>query len=319
MLKQSVDGGAASEGGGQESFCFISARCVRFVCPPSADGVLTSAQPGYTNSARVIRLHFGVCWQPQLQTNTHMYAKIRARKSETGMSCLPFSAKVVERLSNRSQSSTPGPSDKARHERLSSHPAKHFKTCSPILYLGTVSGPINLTSSPPPPFFFFFYSSALPTLKQRVGSSTQAFFCARQRHTFNNARRIKKKRRPSKNVPFHSSAPVSGRIFSISQVDFARLIKSSSLMSCLTSPPSLLRGAYIPAGATSQTDCCPAGMGLAARQGLRGPPSLSFCLNLKCRVGRGRRGGAKQAEGIEVIPSSSGAAPHTRENPPVNH
>lgn len=72
MLKQSVDGGPASEGGGQESFCFISARCVRFVCPPSADGVLTSAQPGYTNSTRVIRLQFKVYWQAQLQTNAHM-------------------------------------------------------------------------------------------------------------------------------------------------------------------------------------------------------------------------------------------------------
>lgn len=158
-----------------------------------------------------------------------------------------------------------------------------------------MSGPINLTSRLPPTFFIF-HSSTLPTLKQRGGSSTLAFFCAWQRHTFNNARRIKKKekRRPSKNVPFHFSAPVSGRIFSISPVDFARLIKSSSLMSCLTSPPSLLWGAYIPAGATSQTDCCPAGMGLAARQGLRGPPSPSFCLNLKCRVGRGwggREGG----------------------------
>lgn len=49
MLKQSVDGGRG-EGGGQESFCFISPRCVRFVCPLSADGVLTSAEPGYTNA-----------------------------------------------------------------------------------------------------------------------------------------------------------------------------------------------------------------------------------------------------------------------------
>lgn len=48
MLKQSVDGGRG-ERGGQESFCFISARCVCFVCSLSADGVLTSAQPGYTN------------------------------------------------------------------------------------------------------------------------------------------------------------------------------------------------------------------------------------------------------------------------------
>lgn len=48
LLKQSVDGGRG-ERGGQESFCFISARCVCFVCPLSADGVLTSAEPGYTN------------------------------------------------------------------------------------------------------------------------------------------------------------------------------------------------------------------------------------------------------------------------------
>lgn len=35
---------------GQEGFCFISWRCVRFVRSSSADWVLTSAQPGYTNS-----------------------------------------------------------------------------------------------------------------------------------------------------------------------------------------------------------------------------------------------------------------------------
>lgn len=229
-----------------------------------------------------------------------MYARIRARESETGMSRLPFSAKLVERLWNRSQSSTPGSSDKGRHERLSSDPAKHFKTCSPVLYLGTVSGPINLTSSPLPPapsFFFLFFHVAN---SEAVGwfLDPGIFLCPATAHLQQCKEDKKKflKRRPSKNVPFHFCAPVSGRIFSISQVDFARLIKSSSLMSCLTSPPSLLRGTYIPAGATSQTDCCPAGMGLAARQGLRGSPSPSFCLNLKCRVGRGwGAGGGKRS------------------------
>lgn len=48
-LKHRVDGRRREGGRGQESFCFISARCVLFVCLPTADGVLTSAQPGYTN------------------------------------------------------------------------------------------------------------------------------------------------------------------------------------------------------------------------------------------------------------------------------
>lgn len=183
-----------------------------------------------------------------------------------------------------------------------------------------MSGPINLTSRPPLLFFFSFFHVA--NSEAAGWFLDPGIFLRLATAHLQQCKEDKKKKRgdPQKMFLFHFSAPVSGRIFSISPVDFARLIKSSSLMSCLTSPPSLLWGAYIPAGATSQTDCCPAGMGLAARQGLRGPPSPSFCLNLKCRVGRGWGvGGTKRAEGIEVIPSSSGAAPHTREHPPVNH
>lgn len=93
----------------------------------------------------------------------------------------------------------------------------------------------------------------------------------------------------------------SGRIFSISQVDFAWLIKSSSLTSCLTSPPSLLPGVYSPAGATGQTDCCPAGMGLAAHQGPEAHSLWAFVWIWSVELE-----GVKQAERIEVIPSSSG-------------
>lgn len=96
----------------------------------------------------------------------------------------------------------------------------------------------------------------------------------------------------------------SGRIFSISQVDFACLIKSSSLTSCLTSPSSLLLGAYSPAGATSQTDCCPAGMGLAARQGPEAHSPWAFVWIWSVDLE-----GVKQGERIEVIPSSSGLLP----------
>lgn len=104
-----------------------------------------------------------------------------------------------------------------------------------------------------------------------------------------------------------------GRIFSISQVDFACLIKSSSLTSCLTSPSSLLPGAYSSAGATSQTDCCPAGMGLAAH---RGPEAQSPCAFVW--IWSVVLEGVKQGERIEVIPSSSGLLPRGT-NPPVNH
>lgn len=96
-----------------------------------------------------------------------------------------------------------------------------------------------------------------------------------------------------KNALIHLSAPVAGRIFSISQVDFARLIKSSSLMSCLTSPPSLLLGAYSPTGATGQTDCCPAGMGLAARQGPEAHSPWAFVWIWSVELE-----GVKQGEGL---------------------
>ena len=46
----------------------------------------------------------------------------------------------------RNQDYAPDPADEARHDRLSSDRAKHFKTRSPILCLGNVSSPINLTS-----------------------------------------------------------------------------------------------------------------------------------------------------------------------------
>lgn len=59
--------GGERGGRGQESFCFISARCVRFVCPLSADGVLTSAQPGYTNLAERLAL--------QAITGTHAHTQ----------------------------------------------------------------------------------------------------------------------------------------------------------------------------------------------------------------------------------------------------
>lgn len=94
-------------------------------------------------------------------------------------------------LSNHSQTYTPDPTDKACHERLSSDPGKHFKTCSPILYLGTVSSPINLTSRP---------LFTLPTLKQ-WGTSSLAFFFAWQRNTLDIAGK--------KEAIFHSSAPVA--------------------------------------------------------------------------------------------------------------
>lgn len=149
-----------------------------------------------------------------------------------------------------------------------------------------MSSPINLTSRP------FF---TLPTLKQQGRLIPGIFLCLATEHL----------EQCRKNALFHLSAPVAGQIFSISQVDFARLIKSSSLMSCLTSP-SLLLGAYCSTGATGQTDCCPAGMGLAARQEPEAhsptAPQLLFESEVWSWKGWSR-------ERIEVIPSSSGLLP----------
>lgn len=74
----------AEREGGQESFCFISVRCVCIVCPTSADWVLTSAHPGYTNSGNLSDLshlmhtqrgypltHTFINWQ--IHTDTHIY------------------------------------------------------------------------------------------------------------------------------------------------------------------------------------------------------------------------------------------------------
>ncbi len=158
----------------------------------------------------------------------------------------------------------------------------------PILYLGTVSSPITLTSRP---------LFTLPTLKQQGHLIPGIFLCLATEH-------LKKCRKNVKNALLYSSASVAGWVFSISQVDFARLIKSSSLMSCLTSPPSLLLGAYSPAGATGQTDCCPAGMGLAARQGPEAHSPWAFVWIWSVELE-----GLKQGERIEVIPSSSGPLP----------
>lgn len=157
-------------------------------------------------------------------------------------------------LYNPFQNYTSDPSNKASHERLSTDPKKNLKTCCSIVYLNTLSSPINLTNRP------FLHVANFESV---WGSSSLAFFCAWQQNTLYNTEKLQKMLSPTLVFLWRNS----GRIFSISQVDFACLIKSSSLTSCLTSPSSLLLGAYSPAGATSQTDCCPAGMGLAARQG----------------------------------------------------
>lgn len=149
-----------------------------------------------------------------------------------------------------------------------------------------MSGPINLTSRP---LFHIANSEALgaphPWHFSSPGNRTPSTMW----------------KKTLKKVLFQFSAPLADRIFSISQVDFARLIKSSSLMSCLTSPPSLLQGAYNPAGATSQTDCCPAGMGLVAHQGPEAHSPWAFVWIWSVELV-----GVKQGERIEVILSSSG-------------
>lgn len=142
------------------------------------------------------------------------------------------------------------------------------------------------------PFF------TLPTLKQQGYFIPGIFSFAWPQNTSNNAE--KKQEKCCLLLLWRHS----GWIFSISQVDFARLIKSSSLMSCLTSLPSLLPGAYSPAGATGQTDCCPAGMGLAARQGPEAHSPRAFVWIWSIQLE-----GVKQGERIEVIPSSSGLLP----------
>lgn len=136
-----------------------------------------------------------------------------------------------------------------------------MKTCCSILYLNTLSSPINLTNR---------LFNKLPTLNQ-CGVAHPWHFSVLGNKTLCTVQKNSKK---CSLALLHFLWRHLGRIFSISQVDFACLIKSSSLTSCLTSPSSLLPGAYSSAGATSQTDCCPAGMGLAAH---RGPEAQSPC------------------------------------------